>query len=195
MIGGGDESYDVGAQILMPYLLNRRITKLDYVICSHFDTDHVGGIKTILENLKVKNLVISKQKENYENFKEIMKITAEKEINVISVKRGDRINFDSTSYANILYPIESLEHDDINNNSIVAKFFYQSTSILFTGDIEKEAEEKLLNICTSNELKSDILKVAHHGSKTSTIMSFLEAVSPKIALIGVRRKQQIWTSR
>ena len=84
----------------------------------------------------------------------------------------------------IFYPAEDLEFDDLNNNSIVAKFTYNSFSVLFTGDIEK-SEENLIDKYINEELKSDVLKVAHHGSKTSTSKEFLEVVKPKIALIGV----------
>lgn len=80
----------------------------------------------------MKNIVISRQKEGYENFKEIMEIAKDKKVNVIVVKRGDRLRFDNSSYADILYPTEILPHEDINNNSIVAKFLCQGTSILFT---------------------------------------------------------------
>ena len=132
MIGGGAEDYDVGVQILLPYLLNRRIIEIDYIICSHFDTDHVGGIKTILKELKVNNLIVSKQKEEYSNFKEIIEIAKQKNIKIITVKRGDKIQFDKSAYIDILYPTETLPHSDINNNSIVGKFICGRTSILFT---------------------------------------------------------------
>ena len=130
--GGGSATNDVGKQILLPYILNRRITDIDYMICSHFDTDHIGGLKAILENIKVKNIVISKQKEEYENFKEIMNIVRTKNINVIVVKRGDILKFDKSSYMKIIYPLEKLAHNDINNNSIVAKFVCNGRKILFT---------------------------------------------------------------
>ena len=73
----------------------------------------------------------------------------------------------------------------MNNNSLVFKFIYKNFSILFTGDIEKIAEEKIINNISKSILKSDILKIPHHGSKTSTTEKFLEYVNPKIALIGV----------
>ena len=73
----------------------------------------------------------------------------------------------------------------MNNNSLVFKFIYKNFSILFTGDIEKIAEEKVINNISKSILKSDILKIPHHGSKTSTTEKFLEYVNPKIALIGV----------
>ena len=86
----------------------------------------------MLENLEVKNIVVSNQKEEYENLKEIMEIVGKKRINVILVKRGDRLVFDKSAYVDILYPTEPLPHEDINNNSIVAKFICQGISILFT---------------------------------------------------------------
>ena len=129
--GGGSETYDIGENTLLPYLLNRGIKKIDYIMCSHFDTDHVGGIKTILANLKVKNLVISKQKEQTENFNEIIEIAVKKKVNIIVVEAGDKIQIDEGAYFDILYPTEKLK-DDINENSIVAKFICRNISILFT---------------------------------------------------------------
>ena len=84
----------------------------------------------------------------------------------------------------IFYPAKNLEYDDLNNNSIVAKLRYNKFSVLFTGDIEK-SEENILNKYTSNQLKSDVIKVAHHGSRTSSSEEFIKAVKPKVALIGV----------
>lgn len=146
MIGGGAEDYDVGEQILLPYLLNRRITKLDYIICSHFDTDHVGGIKTILKELKVNNLVISKQKEAYANFKEIIEISKQKKVKIITVKRGEKIQFDKSTYLDVIYPTEILPHNDINNNSIVAKFICNGTSILFTRRYRKRSRREYFRL-------------------------------------------------
>lgn len=95
----------------------------------------------------------------------------------------------------ILYPGKILKFDDINNNSIVCKFIYKDIKILFTGDIESKAEEDILKRYDAKILKSDVLKIAHHGSRTSTSDEFLKAVSPKIALIGVRKKQYFWASK
>lgn len=86
----------------------------------------------MLENLEVKNIVVSRQKEEYKNFKEIMEIVQSKKINTIVVKRGDKLVFDNSSYIDIIYPAEPLEHEDINNNSIVAKFICLGMSVLFT---------------------------------------------------------------
>ena len=81
-------------------------------------------------------------------------------------------------------PFLNQEYDDLNNNSIVAKLTYKQFSILFSGDIEK-SEENIVDKFTANELKSTIIKVPHHGSKTSSSEEFIKAVNPSIALIGV----------
>ena len=186
--GGGSETYDVGKNTLLPYLLDRGITKLDYVMISHFDSDHVKSILTILEEIKVEKVIICKQYEDSENYTEFLKIIQERKIFVKQVQKGDRINIEKDISFDILFPIsaELISENSINNNSIVAKFNYKNFSMLFTGDIEEIAEEKLVELYGKTDvLKSTILKVAHHGSKTSTTQKFLELVSPQIALIGV----------
>lgn len=188
LIDGGGSSFDkytVGEKTTLPYLLDRGITKLDYVIISHFDSDHVGGILVILQNLKVENVIISKQYENTENFEEFYKIVNEKNISVKYVKAGNIINLEKNLSIHILFPIEKqIGENPINNNSIVFKLIYKEFTMLFTGDIEEIAEEKLVNLYKNN-LKSDILKVAHHGSSSSSTEDFLKCVRPQIALIGV----------
>ena len=187
--GGGSEfgSFDVGENILLPYLLDRGITKIDYMMISHFDSDHIGGLFYIMENLKVDNIIISMQGKSSENFKKFVQIMSDKQINLIIVKKGDYVKIDNISYFEILFPEEKLINDNIlNNNSIVAKFVTNNLTMLFTGDVEEIAEKRLNELYrNTNKLQADIIKVAHHGSKTSSILSFLELVNPKIALIGV----------
>ena len=187
--GGGSEfgSFDVGESILLPYLLDRRITTIDYLMISHFDSDHIGGVFAILENLKVKNIIISKQGETSENLKKFYEITNNKGIRTIIVKKGDIVEIDKYSHFEILFPEDNLIEDNIlNNNSIVARFNSLDFSILFTGDIEEIAEKRLCELYSgTDKLEAFVLKVAHHGSKTSSSEEFLELVKPKIALIGV----------
>ena len=186
--GGGSDNYDVGKNTLLPYLLDRRITKLDYVIISHFDSDHVKGVLTILEELDVEKVIIGKQYESSESYKEFLEIIKHKNIFVKQISKGDKINIEKDLTINILFPIQDqlISENAINNNSIVAKLMYKKFSMLFTGDIEKIAEEQIVKIFEKTDvLNSTILKVAHHGSKTSTTEEFLEAVSPQIVLIGV----------
>ena len=183
--GGGSESFDVGEKVLLPYLLDRRIRKIDYIMISHFDTDHCKGIFTVIENLKVKNIIISKQAKKSENYKKFKEIVANKKINIILVKAGDKIKIDKYIYFKILFPTEKLiMQNPLNNNSIVSQLNYKSFKMLFTGDIEEMAEKEILNL-QKDKLKSTILKVAHHGSNTSSTQEFINSVKPELALIGV----------
>lgn len=183
--GGGSDSFDVGEKVLLPYLLDRRILKIDYVLISHFDTDHCGVILTIMEKVKVKNIIISEQAEHSENYERFKKLMIHKKIRLIEVKKGDKIKIGRYSEFKILFPTSRLlSENPLNNNSIVAQFNYNNFKMLFTGDIEKLAEQQILK-AEKAEIRADILKVAHHGSKTSSIPEFIKAVKPKIALIGV----------
>ena len=187
--GGGSEfgNFDVGEKILLPYLLDRRINKIDYMLISHFDSDHIGGLFYILENLKVKNIIIAKQGKKSENLNKLLEITKEYKINIILVENGNVVKIDKYSYFEILFPEDNFIKENIlNNNSIVARFSSLGLKILFTGDIEEVAEKRLCEMYkNTDKLKADILKVAHHGSKTSSTEVFLALVQPKIALIGV----------
>ena len=189
--GGGSmsEEYDVGKSTLLPYILDRGYTKLDYVFISHFDQDHVGGILTILEELRVGQVYISKQEQDSENYQKFLKIVKDKKIQVKVLKQGDCLKIEKNLYFDILWPIEEqIQENVLNNNAMVMKLRYGKFSMLFTGDIEAIGEEKILDFYKEKGesiLKSDVLKVAYHGSKTSTTQSFFEKVNPKICLIGV----------
>lgn len=149
------------------------------------DYDHVGGIFAILENLRVGKVIIPKQVEDSENYARFLKIVSEKNIKVITVKQGDVIQIEKDLQFKVLWPGEKVISDNaINNNAMVAKLLYKDFSCLFTGDIEEKAENELSKL-NKKELSSTVLKVAHHGSKTSSTETFLEKVKPQIALIGV----------
>ena len=180
LVDGGEGKTDV----VLSYLLDRRINKLDYIMISHFDSDHCNGLIDVIQKLEVKNILISKQAYFCDEYKNIANIINLKRIKVTFVKQGDKLNIDKNINLDIFYPPKNLEYDDLNNNSIVAKLTYKKFSILFTGDIEK-SEENIVDKFTANELKSTIIKVPHHGSKTSSSEEFIKAVNPKIALIGV----------
>lgn len=183
--GIGDE-YDYGENVIAPYLLDHGIISVDYIIVSHFDSDHVGGLFYIIEKFKVKNIIIGQQGELYDNLVEFLKLKKQKNINLIVLKAGDNLKLDNKTKIEVLFPNPTHEilENKINNNSLVFKLYYNNFSILFTGDIEEEAEKTLVDLY-GLKLKSDILKVAHHGSKTSSTEELINFVKPKIALIGV----------
>lgn len=187
--GGKEDSEYIGKEILVPYLLNRDIKNIDYIIISHFDTDHVGGILTVMEKLKVKKVVISKQYENSENYDRLKRIAREKRINILVVNKGDKLYIEKNVYFDVIWPDNDnvISENVLNNNSIVCTLHYNNFSLLFTGDIEEIAEKQILQEYKEREnlIKSKAIKVAHHGSKTSSTTEFLETVKPCIALIGV----------
>lgn len=180
------KSYDIGENVLNNYLLNRGITRLDYIMASHFDEDHSQGFIFLLKNMKVKNVIISEQYKTssiYEQFKQICK---KQNIQIIYVKSGDEIRIKDLAFK-ILHPKSKenqISENPLNNNAIVCMVKYKNRRILFTGDIEKVAENEMVKEYT-NGLKADILKVGHHGSKTSTTKEFLDLINPSVALIGV----------
>ena len=148
-----------------------------------------GGLLYVMQEIKVKNIIIGKQFENSENYKNLLQILKNRKINVSVVKAGDRINIEKNLYFDVLWPSPDnvITENGINNNSMVCKLVYGDFSMLFSGDIEEVAEKRILELYDDNlnVLKSTILKVAHHGSKSSSIEEFLCAVKPKLALIGV----------
>ena len=194
--GGGSETddYDVGEKVLLPYLLNRGIKKIDFIIFSHMDSDHAKGLLYLMQNIKVKNAIIGKQfatSDNYESFKFL---TNQKHINTIIVEAGQTLSIEKNLYLKVIWPDSNnvINNNILNNNSLVFKLVYESKSVLFTGDIESLAEEAILKKYSYNTdiLRADILKVAHHGSKTSSKVEFLNAVNPQYALIGVGKNNK-----
>ena len=183
IIDGGE---DKEGKTVLPYLLDRKVDKIDYMIISHFDSDHVDGLIPVIRELEVKRVIISKQLEESDNYDEFLKIIKNKKTVVYVVQKGDRISIEKDIYLDILWPDDSkpIDENPLNNNSIVCKICYKNFSILFTGDIEELAEKSIVGE-EKGILNSTVLKVAHHGSKTSSTKEFLNLVTPKIALIGV----------
>ena len=142
-----------------------------------------------MQEIKVNNIIIGKQYKSSENYEEFIKIVKEKKINVKIVEGGEKVSIEDNLYFDIIWPFSDnmISDNSINNNSLVCKLNYKNYSMLFTGDIEAIAEKAILKKYSKslNILKSDILKVAHHGSKTSSITEFIEKIKPKYAIIGV----------
>ena len=162
-----------------------------------------------MNEIRIKNIIIGKQFEKSENYKKFVENVKNKKIRVNVVEAGNRINIEKNLYIDVLWPSSDnvISENSINNNSLVCKLNYKKFSVLFTGDIEKTAENAILtkyknyankgsienetfSVDSSKIMQSTILKVAHHGSKTSSITNFLEVVKPKYALIGVGKNNK-----
>ncbi len=139
--------------------------------------------------MKVKNVVIGIQYENSSQYEKVINIIKEKDIKLIVAKKGDILKLEENVKINIMWPDAKNKIDEnvLNNNSLVFKLESYDFSIIFTGDIEEKAERKLI-VKENPILKSDIIKLAHHGSKTSSIKEFISAVNPKIAIASVRKR-------
>ena len=139
--------------------------------------------------MKVGRVVIGEQGKYEENYTKFMSIVKEKNINIVTVNKGDRIELEKLIYIDVLWPIKDkmVKENILNNNSLVCNLHYKDFSMIFTGDIENVAEKQILTEyqnCRS-KLRANILKVAHHGSKTSSRLDFIQTVNPQIAVIGV----------
>jgi len=165
---------------------------IDLVILSHPEKDHLFGLLEVLKRYKVKNILWTGVINDTAEYREWEKlIEKEKDLSNAQIKiarSGQRIILekDPLILIDILYPFDNLEgkkFKEVNDTSIVANLVFKDHSILFTGDISEKIEKKLIQ--ESKLEKEDILKVAHHGSKTSTSEDFLEKIFPSIAVIQV----------
>lgn len=174
-------SFSIGKDLLSPVLKSRGIKKLDKVFITHAHADHMGTLKDLATEIKMKRIYIAKNAAK----KKILKETLQelKGIPVTELKKGDQIG--KKYLFQVLSPYREVANT--NNNSLVLKAKLGGLVWLFTGDAEKEIEQELLK---TEEIKADILKVGHHGSKTSSTPMFIEKVKPQFALIscGVKNR-------
>ena len=173
--------YEVGRDRVVPFLKSKGISTLDKLIITHGDLDHAGGAMAIMNELNVKELVLPDTVKKSELETKLLQQASVKGINVRFVRKGDQWKSGEHTFK-ILSPIQdSLENG--NNGSIVLYSEIGGLRWLFTGDLEEDGEKKMLK--ESGHFTIDVLKVGHHGSKTSTTDLFLEGLSPKIAIISV----------
>ena len=186
--GGEGGRYDMGRRVVA-YLHRQGVRRINIILLSHPHDDHVGGLITVLRNLPVGLVLDSGQAHTSYSYEEFLKLIKEKRIPYRIVKAGGEIKGFKGVKIFVLSPPPRLfkgTGSDINNNSLVLKMTYGKVSLLFTGDIEKEAEEGLLRY--GHYLKSTLIKVPHHGGRTSSTPGFLDLVNPRLAVISVGRR-------
>lgn len=161
---------------------------IDLIILTHPDADHITGLIEVLNYYQVDSILSSGFQKETAVYQKWRQLISQKDIRLVLAQAGQRIVFPSGPTLQILWPeqtlIDSLAQK-ANNASVVSRLVYRQAEILLTGDIEKEIEQYLVYQQPRAELKSDILKVAHHGSKTSSSQRFLEMVDPQAAVISV----------
>ncbi len=156
---------------------------IDLVVASHPDKDHIGGLVDVLKKFKVGVLVETGVVSETGVYEALKNISTEKGIQKIIAKRGERITLDKNVYIDILFPDRDAFGWEANTASIVARLVYGNTSFLLTGDSPKRIEEYITSL-DGEALSSSVLKLGHHGSRTSTSEFFLGAVNPQYVIIS-----------
>lgn len=192
--GGEEEKFDIGRSVIAPYLWNSSIKRLDAIIVTHFHEDHLGGILYLLKNFDVGCVMDNGAKSSSDDklYGEYKKVIREKRIRHIAIGEGDEIGPIDHIRLYVLNPEKKDEISDSNDNSIVLKLVYENKKILFCGDITDKTME-CLSSSYGEFLKSDILKIPHHGSfvgKEGTVKNFLKRISPEVSIISVGRRSR-----
>jgi competence protein ComEC len=166
-----------GKDVILPDLEARRISHIDLIILSHPHADHTGGMQALIDGIPIKRIVHA-DFPSKSAFELGWRTKArEKGIPVVAGRRGMEVSPDPAVKMLILHPDSLMHGSDPNPYSVVVKMLYGTTSFLFTGDADIEAES-LLVARYDSLLRSDVLKAGHHGSKTSSGIPFIEAVDP-----------------
>lgn len=168
-------------QVMLDYMKQYHISKLDVVIGTHPDADHIGGLDKVIDQIPVETIYMPKVQSNTKTFESVLKSIKNKGLKVKTAKAGLSWDLDDEVHVDMLAPTRS--YDDSNNMSAVVKVTYGQTSFLLTGDAESASEKDM--IASGADLQADVLLVGHHGSNSSTTLSFLKKVNPKYAVIQV----------
>lgn len=178
---------------LVKQLKDKKVKTLDVVLITHPHGDHLGGMAALFKAFQIKQIYDNRQAANTAMYKNYLKNIKTKNIAYKALKKGDTITLgDDVKFA-VLSPGKPFTKENTqgvsesgltNDNSIVCKMTYGTFSIMFTGDAQKEVEEQLLKNYKGAELQANVLKVGHHGSKTSSSPAFVAAVKPADATIS-----------
>lgn len=182
LIDGGET--DAGP-VVLDYLKALGVEKLSLVIGTHPHSDHIGGLSTVLEELPADKVIVPRVPDELtpttSSYERLLDAVEGQNLRLTPAKAGDRYAVGDGALE-ILAPVQGASYDGLNDYSVVCRFTYGGRSFLFTGDAEKPVERDLLAEGTS--LASDVLKVGHHGSNTSSTKDFLAAVSPEYAVVS-----------
>lgn len=182
LIDGGPR--EAGKRVVH-YLQQQGVTEIDLVVATHPDIDHIGGLLDVLDHFPVRRILDSGKHHTTKTYKEYVQKIWHKKIPVQIAKLYDYIKVDPEVTLQVLNTSSTYKTN--NNSSIVLRMTYKDLRFLFMGDLEKEAEKRLTQ---RTNIEADIIKIAHHGSNTSSSLSFLQRVNPKIAILTYGRENE-----
>ncbi|MEK3913650.1 ComEC/Rec2 family competence protein [Paenibacillus sp. FSL H7-0331] len=166
-------------QVMLDYLKQYQITKLDIVIGTHPDADHIGGLDKVIDQTIVDKIYMPKISSNTRTFESLLESISNKKLKVQTANAGLTLDWDKEVQVEMIAP--AAVYDNANNMSAVVKITYGTTSLLLTGDAEAASEKDMIK--SGVDLTSTVLGVGHHGSKSSTSLTFLNKVKPQYAII------------
>ena len=170
-----DAGTNEAGEMVVKYLQNLGITKIDYLVGTHPHEDHIGGLDNVINNFDIGQIYMPKIETTTKTFEDVLEAIENKNLTVTAPNKGDKIELGQAVGEFMTEPI--LDKDNLNVSSLVLRLEFGNTSYLFMGDAEEENEETII------WPKTNVLKVGHHGSSTSSSKSFLEQVQPKYAII------------
>lgn len=174
---GGDTSH---SDKVVEYLHNQNVENIDYMISSHYDADHLGGLLKCLQNFSVENILGADYYQGTDLYMDFVNAATANAISIQYPKPGDTFSFGTGSFT-VMAP-SGIDPNDSNKNSVVIRLTNGNNSFLFTGDAEETSEQDMIS--TGRSLDCDVLSLAHHGSQSSTTWDFLEASTPSWAVIS-----------
>jgi competence protein ComEC len=177
--GGPDDTVLTRLREVMP----RGDTSIDLVVGTHPDKDHIAGLAPVLERYDVGTILTTENKNDTQASAMYDALKEKEGADVINARRGMLVALDASTTLRVLYPDADPTNMESNTSSIVLQLRYGSSTFLFTGDSPKNIEEYLVGL-EGPMLRSDVLKVGHHGSRTSSSERFLDAVAPSFAVIS-----------
>lgn len=163
---------------LVKFFKNMGISEFEYVIATHAHEDHIGGMDDILNNFSVRNFYMPDVVTTSKTFEDVISALEDKKMFFDTPNVGYKFTFGGCDFEVLHVGVDG---DDLNDTSIVVRGIYGDSSFLFMGDATSNVEKKILN----KNIDSDVLKVGHHGSRYSSMLSFLRKVSPRYSIISV----------